>query len=103
MSYNKLVRDNIPDIIMSDGRTPHTRVLSEDECQSYLEEKLIEEVHEYLESKQIEELADILEVVYAISEIKNCTQSKLETIREQKKIKNGGFKKRVLLYDITSD
>lgn len=99
----KLVRDNIPNIIKADGRTPHTRVLSESETQIYLEEKLKEEVQEYLESKQIEELADILEVIYAISEINNCLRSELELIREQKKIKNGGFNKRLLLYDITSD
>lgn len=34
--YNKLVRDNIPSIIESNGETPITRILSDEE---YTEEK----------------------------------------------------------------
>lgn len=40
--YNKLVRDNIPDIITSNKETPVTRILNEDEYKKALEEKLVE-------------------------------------------------------------
>lgn len=98
----KLVRDNIPDIIKKDGRVPHTRILSDDEYEKQLELKLVEEVNEYLESKDIEELADIMEVIYAISEFKGTALSELESIRKNKVSKNGSFEKRLLLFDITS-
>lgn len=41
--YNKLVRDNIPNIISKNGETPITRVLSDVEYKEELERKLYEE------------------------------------------------------------
>ena len=41
--YNKLVRDNIPDIILSNGETPITRILASVEYKQELEKKLYEE------------------------------------------------------------
>lgn len=38
--YNKLVRDNIPDIIISRGETPVTRVLDDAEYKKALEDKI---------------------------------------------------------------
>lgn len=80
----KLVRDNIPEIIMKDGHVPHTRVLSDEEYVKQLEIKLLEETNEYLESKDVEELADILEVIYAISQFKGVALSELESVRRNK-------------------
>ena len=48
--YNKLVRDNIPDIMLEKGVTPVTRILDEEEYMIELNKKLLEEVNEYLES-----------------------------------------------------
>lgn len=39
--YNKLVRDNIPNIIKSKGETPVTRILSEDEYKNELEKNFM--------------------------------------------------------------
>lgn len=89
----KLVRDNIPEIIMKDGHVPHTRVLSDEEYVKQLEIKLFEETNEYLESKDVEELADILEVIYAISQFKGVALSELESVRRNKAEKNGSFHK----------
>lgn len=38
--YNKLVRDNIPDICKSNGGEPFTRVLNEEEYWEYLLKKM---------------------------------------------------------------
>ena len=50
-AFNKLVRDNIPEIIKSDGKTCITEVLSADQYLKMLDAKLNEELTEYLESK----------------------------------------------------
>ena len=55
--YNKLVRDNIPDIILKDNELPSTRILGDEEYIKELDRKLMEEVNEYLENDNIEEKA----------------------------------------------
>ena len=64
--YNKLVRDNIPEIIINDGCKPITRILTDEEYKRELEAKLLEEYQEVLKAKtaneRIEELADMLEI-----------------------------------------
>lgn len=52
--YNKLVRDNISEIIKSNGEIPITRVLSLEEYN---------EVIDVSEIEKFEELADMLEVI----------------------------------------
>ena len=95
--YNKLVRDNIPQIIEKDGKTCKTRVLSDGEFLEKLNAKLQEEVAEYLQSGEVEELADILEVVYALARVKGHDTQQLEDIRVEKARKNGAFEQKLLL------
>lgn len=69
MKFNKLVRDNIPEMIKKNGQVPHTKVLAEKEYKYAFEEKLKEEVNEYINDNSIEELADVLEVLDAIVQL----------------------------------
>lgn len=95
--YNKLVRDLIPRIIQQEGKQCHTRILSDQEYQKALIQKLQEEVTEFTEEPNLEELADILEVIQALAE---ALDSDIETVREiqqQKTLSRGGFDKRIFL------
>ena len=51
--YNKLVRDNIPDIIKKNGATPIIRILDDEEYFKELNRKLKEELNEYLDGNDI--------------------------------------------------
>lgn len=95
--YNKLVRDNIPGIMINNGATPVTRILNEQEYLLELNKKLSEEVNEYLESGSVEELADIQEVILGILNAKGITKEELEIIRTEKATKRGAFNKRIFL------
>lgn len=95
--YNKLVRDNIPQIMISKGVTPVTRILSQEEYLIELNKKLLEEVNEYLKSGETEELADIEEVILAILNAKELTRDNLEEIRLTKVKKRGAFNKKIFL------
>lgn len=95
--YNKLVRDNIPDIIKNQGKTPYVSVLDDKRYNTQLRKKLKEEVREYLISEEIEELADIIEVVEAIANHKGSSLEKVLEIKEKKAVKNGKFEKRLFL------
>ena len=63
----KLVRDNIPALIESDGRTPVYKCIEDKgEYVRLLKCKLQEEVAEFLESDEVVELCDVVEVVHAL-------------------------------------
>lgn len=99
--YNKLVRDNIPDIISNDNRNPITRILSDEEYKNELEKKLLEEYNEVLETstseERIEELADMLEIIQALSTLENKTLDDVIEVAKIKKLKRGGFEKKIFL------
>ena len=75
----KLIRDKIPQIIEQSGKQAIIEEVSGKEYLELLNAKLGEELQEYLDSQSVEELADLVEVVYAILEIKTslCRNSKL--------------------------
>jgi predicted house-cleaning noncanonical NTP pyrophosphatase (MazG superfamily) len=96
-TYNKLVRDRIPENIKMAGHESKIRVLDDDEYGLYLRKKLQEEVDEFQDSKSLEELAYILEVVYALAAVQGKSPEDLEALRADKRGKRGGFEKRLLL------
>lgn len=103
MSYGKLVRDNIPEIIKSNGEQPITKILSFDEYKVELEKKLLEECNEVLASSgedRIEELADLLEVMMALCKIENKSFDDVVEVCKAKRLKRGGFDKRIYLIDV---
>ena len=98
--YNKLVRDNIPDIITSNEETPVTRVLNEDDYKKALEEKLVEEQEEVLFSsgaERCEELADMVEVIRSMAKLEGKSLEEIVAIADEKKLKRGGFEGRIYL------
>lgn len=98
--YDKLVRDNIPAIIEAQGGFAHTEILRGDDLIAALERKLLEETQEYLADGSAEELADVLEVAYALAERKGIGRDDLETLRQRKRERNGGFDKGIYLVSV---
>ena len=101
--YNKLVRDNIPQIIEQSGKTCKTRVLTDAEYAEKLNAKLNEEFAEYMQSGEVEELADIVEVALAIARAKGVSTEKFDEIRLEKSRKNGAFGQKLLLEWVNDD
>lgn len=101
ITYNKLVRDKIPEIIEKDGKTCKTEILSGDEYIKMIDAKLDEELAEYHKDKNIEELADLLEVVYAAAVARGYSIDDLEFERRKKADERGGFTKKIFLESVT--
>ena len=102
--YNKLVRDNIPEIIKNNGETTITRILNDDDYKKELEIKLNEEYQEVLEARgkdRIEELADMLEIIKSLAELENSSIDEVIKVSKNKVLKRGGFSKRVFLEKVT--
>ena len=100
-TYNKLVRDLIPDIIEESGSECRTRILSDKEYLEMIDAKLDEELAEYHKDQNIEELADLLELIQAATIARGYTLEELESVRAEKAKKRGGFEKKIFLIDVT--
>lgn len=98
--YSKLVRDRIPEIIESSGKSCICEVLTDEHYIEMLDAKLNEELGEYQESKSMEELADLLEVVRAVALARGSSFEEIEAIRKAKAEKRGAFEKKLLLKEV---
>ncbi len=74
-SYNKLVRDKIPEILDEKGVSYEKRIASPEEYRIKLIKKLAEEVKEFQEAGNLEELADVMEVVEALKKLPEYKES----------------------------
>ena len=98
-TYNKLVRDRIPEIIEASGKSYKAEILSDEKYLEMIDAKLDEELAEYHKDQNIEELADLLEVIRAATIARGYTLEELETVRAKKAEKRGGFAKKILLIE----
>ncbi len=97
-TYDKLVRDRIPEIIEARGAKASFRACA-DEAE-YLERlvaKLREEVDEFDRDRSAEELADVLEVVRALCLRLGIDPAEVERLREKKAVERGAFEKHLIL------
>ncbi|UFI00286.1 nucleoside triphosphate pyrophosphohydrolase [Bacillus toyonensis] len=101
------MRNKIPQIIKINGKTPTTRILSEDEYIKEICKKTEEELNEYLEATtkehKLEELSDLLELINALAEHEVTTLEEINEIRKKKVEERGGFSNRVFLIGVTDN
>lgn len=106
-TYNKLVRDRIPEIILQDGKTPFTRVLDRDEYVASLKTKFSEEWREFNEAADdthaVEELADMLEILYNLAKLHGADEEAVNEVCRQKRHERGGFSERIFLIEVSDE
>lgn len=94
-SYNKLVRDKIPEILDQKGISYEKRVASPEEYKAELIKKLGEEVKEFSDRGDLEELADVIEVIEALKKLPSYKN--IEVLRNKKFEERGGFEERFIV------
>lgn len=98
--FNKLIRDNVVEIIKKHNATPKVRIMNDDEYIQALRDKLYEEINEFFASdNDINELADVKEVFNALCLAKGHTLKDVEKARVDKAKKRGGFEKKIFLIE----
>ena len=97
ITYNKLIRDRIPEIIAADDKEFSIRTLSQEEFEIELRKKLQEEVNEFMETDTLEEIADIFEVLEYILRGKGATIEDVIQIKDEKREIRGGFEQKLFL------
>ena len=96
----KLVRDNIPDIINSDGKDCKYHYAGEEEFKTYLFEKLREELLEFIEKPSVEEAADMYEAFTEILFVHGIQLENVKNYARFKRYERGGFDARVILEEV---
>lgn len=107
ITYNKLVRDKIPEIIAESGKKAETKILSNEEFLLELQKKAKEELSEYLNAKteqeSVEELADLLEIIRSLAVLNGASFDDLEEVRRKKAADRGGFEKKIFLIGVENE
>ena len=102
--YNKLVRDNIPEIIRDEGKIPVVRELTDEEFKVELKKKLIEEATEVANAESVEdiikELADVETIIHYIKREYSIDDSQVGMEQYSKFLKNGLFDEKLFLEEV---
>jgi predicted house-cleaning noncanonical NTP pyrophosphatase (MazG superfamily) len=103
-TYNKLVRDKVPQIIEGEGKAFSSKVLNDEDYIKFLKVKAYEELDEYCaaetDREAMEELADLLEVIRALAKHHGSSIEEVEAVRIDKAQKRGGFQEKVFLIEV---
>lgn len=104
--YNKLVRDYFPELMKEKGKEVEFEILNSGQFSEKLMEKFNEEVEKFRHAgtdRLLSEIVDLLEVVYSIAEHRGITEAEVEFMRQLKKNRSGGFRKKIMLKTIEED
>ena len=97
-TYNKLVRDKIPENTDNEqGRKCKYRILDDEEYLRELNRKILEEANEFVEENSIEELGDLMEVINAIMKVKGYNKDEVRKVMKVKEKKKGAFNNKIFL------
>ncbi|HOQ91383.1 MAG TPA: nucleoside triphosphate pyrophosphohydrolase [bacterium] len=101
-TYNKLIRDRIPEIMEARGVKFKTSILSQDDYKNELLNKLVEESREVLaantdRSELIKELGDVFEVIDYLIIAFGLDSEEIGAVKAERKESRGGFTERVFL------
>lgn len=101
--YDKIVRDKIPRLIKSQGKKVKYSVVSDEEAYAYLIEELFTISTKFADTEKIDDLVDIIEVVFAIAELRGITDKSLLSEIYNKRIAKGGFEKNIVLEGVDNN
>lgn len=105
LDFNKLVRDNIPNVISTHGEEVEVVELAGTALIESLKRKIVEEAFEILDARNTEELseeiADLYEVIDKLTYELGIDKKRITSLQKTKAGKKGGFSKGLLLRKTT--
>ena len=88
---NRLVRDRVTTVLATKGNTCITEILPDELYAEHLLAKLQYDVNDYKGKHSVDSLVDALEVIYALGKLHGYTPEAMETMRQEKKEREGGY------------
>lgn len=107
-TYNKLIRDRIPEIIAAKGEKAVTRILDDEEFAKALAAKLVEEAQETEKAigdraELTKEIGDVMEVIDAMVSHFGLNREEIERVKAKRLAERGGFEKKIFLESVGGD
>lgn len=102
-SYNKLVRDRIPEIFESSGRDVEYKILSDSQVLLALQEKLLEKAENFAKHPSESEVSDIFELMDAIIEKFEYEQLHIDYLKMKNREVKGGYTKNIYLISVDDE
>ena len=96
-TYNRLVRDRIPEIIEAMGNIVVWHELDDDSFARALMDSLMRTSQQFAETESLESLSDLLESVDAWLELRGLTMEEVARARTEKRKRCGSFDRRRFL------
>lgn len=101
ISYRKLVRDRIPEVVAREGGQAKVRILRADQFKKELLLKLLEEAKEVRgagsKEEVVKEIADVLEVIDALCGAHGILRGEVQRAKRKKNRDRGAFTQRLFL------
>ena len=96
----KLVRDKIPELINTEGRSYRAYIATPEKYRFYLQLKMAEEVGELYETPTLNEAADVYEVFLTMLDVFNLKLDDVIDTADKKREIKGAFHQGVILDEI---
>lgn len=102
-SYNKLVRDRIPEIFESSGREVEYKVLSDSQVLLALQEKLLEKAENFAKRPSEAEISDIFELMDTIIDKFEYEAMHIDYLKMRNREAKGGYTKNIYLISVDDE
>ena len=96
-TYDKLVRDRVPEIIEEAGKKAQVCQVDPERLRHYAFKKLREEIEEFIENPCAEEAADVMEIMNFICHRMGIYSHTIVAEATSKRIECGGFDMGIIL------
>ncbi len=102
-TYNKLVRDRVPEIFESNGCKVEYKALSDAQVLLALQEKLLEKAENFAKRPSEDEISDIFELMDAIIDKFNYEQMHIDYLKLKNREAKGGYTKNLFLISVDDE
>lgn len=96
-AYNKIVRDNIPNILEKLGKKFDYEILQEEKALEALYLNLISTIYDGLDSKSLGDIVESIDLLIEIGKEYGYSEEDISNFRNKTKHEKGDFSKKIFL------
>lgn len=102
-TYNKLVRDRVPEIFKNSGREVEYKILSDSQVLLALQDKLLEKAQKFAERPTEDEISEIFELMDTIIDKFQFEQMHIDYLKMRNREVKGGYTQNIYLISVEDE